>query len=94
MRELGEASAAAHYGVGECVAKADIAHLITFGKDAALIAKGAITGGMSEEHITVIEDTEDAEKAAQTVKNMIKTGDAVLFKASRAVAIERIIRLL
>ncbi|MBQ8497495.1 MAG: UDP-N-acetylmuramoyl-tripeptide--D-alanyl-D-alanine ligase [Clostridia bacterium] len=94
MRELGEASAAAHYGVGERVAKADIAHLITFGKDAALIAKGAITSGMSKEHITVIEDTEDAEKAAQTVKNMIKTGDAVLFKASRAVAIERIIRLI
>lgn len=94
MRELGDASDSAHLGVGAYAAKADLAHLITFGKDAALIAKGAISGGMSEDKITVIEDIENAEIAAQLVKNTIKTGDAVLFKASRAVAIERIIRLL
>lgn len=94
MRELGEASPEAHFGVGKRAAKVGIAHLVTFGKDAALIAKGAISVGMNAEDITVIEDTEDAEKAAETVKNVLKTGDAVLFKASRAVAIERIIRLL
>ena len=94
MRELGDASDSAHLGVGAYAAKADLSHLITFGKDAALIAKGAISGGMSEDKITVTEDIENAEIAAQLVKNTIKTGDAVLFKASRAVAIERIIRLL
>ena len=94
MRELGEASADAHFGVGQRVATAGLAHLITFGKDAAMIAEGAKSDGMPPERITVIKDTDDAERAAETVKNIIKTGDAVLFKASRAVAIERIIRLL
>jgi hypothetical protein len=53
-----------------------------------------VTSLKHEDKITVIEDIENAEIAAQLVKNTIKTGDAVLFKASRAVAIERIIRLL
>lgn len=94
MRELGEISAQAHFGVGVRAAECSLSHLITFGKDAALIAKGAASGGMSAERITVIEDTDDIEKAAETVKNIIQKGDAVLFKASRAVAIERIIRLI
>lgn len=94
MRELGEICEEAHLSVGKRAAECDLAHLITFGKDAALIAKGAISGGMRPENVTVIEDTDDAEKAAETVRNILKKGDAALFKASRAVAIERIIRLL
>ena len=49
---------------------------------------------MSAENILMIEDTEHAENAACLLKTVLQEGDAVLFKASRAVALERLIRLL
>jgi UDP-N-acetylmuramoyl-tripeptide--D-alanyl-D-alanine ligase len=94
MRELGEISEKAHFGVGTYLKERGIAHLVTFGKDAASIAKGALSAGMNPSDITIIENTDDAGNAANIVKNILKKDDAVLFKASRAVAIERIIRLL
>ena len=94
MRELGMASADAHISVGKSAAEHKIAKLITFGGDAEHIAKGAEAFGMSPDDITVIRDTDDAENAVKILKTVLQTGDAVLFKASRAVAIERLIRLL
>ena len=94
MRELGAYAEDAHRTVGRYAAEKEIAGLITFGKDAAFIAKEAEAAGMRADQITVIEDTSDVDFAAQTVKSRLQSGDAVLFKASRAVAIERIIRLL
>ncbi len=94
MRELGEASADAHTGVGKSAAEYRIAKLITFGKDAEKIADGAAANGMSPDDITVIRNTDDIEAAVNILKTVLQTGDAVLFKASRAVAVERLIRLL
>lgn len=88
------ASTDAHVSVGKSAAEHKIAKLITFGGDAEHIAKGAEAFGMSSDDITVIRDTDDAENAVKILKTVLQTGDAVLFKASRAVAIERLIRLL
>lgn len=49
---------------------------------------------MKKDRITIIEDTENAEKAAEIIKSIIEKGDAVLFKASRAMALERVIKLI
>ena len=94
MKELGDVSAEAHFGVGKYAASCGIAQLITFGSAAVGIARGAIEGGMSEENVLIIEDSDNAEKAAELLKTVLRENDAVLFKASRAVALERLIRLL
>ena len=94
MKELGDVSAEAHFGVGKYAAGCGIAQLITFGNAAVGIARGAIEGGMSEENVLIIEDSDNAENAAALLKTVLRENDAVLFKASRAVALERLIRLL
>lgn len=94
MRELGNISEQAHKTVGAYAAKIGIHKLITFGTFASKIAEGAKEAGMSAENILMIEDTEHAENAACLLKTVLQEGDAVLFKASRAVALERLIRLL
>ncbi len=94
MKELGDASDEAHFGVGRYVAGCGIAKLITFGSAAVAIARGAVQSGMSEQNILVIENSDDAEAAATLLKTVLRENDAVLFKASRAVALERLIRLL
>ena len=94
MKELGASSAEAHFSVGEYAAKCGIDRLITFGSAAVDIARGAIKNGMSESKVLVIEDSENAERAAESLKAVLRENDAVLFKASRAVALERLIRLL
>ena len=38
--------------------------------------------------------SENAEKAADIIKSIIERGDAVLFKASRAMELERVIKLI
>jgi UDP-N-acetylmuramoyl-tripeptide--D-alanyl-D-alanine ligase len=94
MKELGSASAEAHFGVGEYAAKCGIERLVTFGAAAVDIAKGAIKNGMPEDRVLVIEDSDNAENAAALLKTVLRENDVVLFKASRAVALERLIRLL
>ena len=94
MKELGAASAEAHFGVGEYAAKCGIDRLITFGSAAVQIAQGALQSGMPRDRVLIIEDSDDAESAAALLKTVLRKNDAVLFKASRAVALERLIRLL
>jgi UDP-N-acetylmuramoyl-tripeptide--D-alanyl-D-alanine ligase/murE/murF fusion protein len=94
MLELGKVSEEAHRTVGERVAKAGIAHLVTYGKAAKYIARGACENGMNEENITVLESDAPAEETAKRVREIIQKGDVVLFKASRAMALERIVNLL
>jgi len=92
MRELGSISEQAHTTVGAYAAQIGIQRLITFGKAARKIAEGGAKAGMPEENILIIEDTDNAEEAASRLKTVLREGDAVLFKASRAVALERLIR--
>ena len=94
MKELGDGSKQAHFRVGEYVAERGIERLVTFGSAAVDIAKGAIENGMPEQNVLVIEDSDNAENAAKLLKTVLHENDVVLFKASRAVALERLIRLL
>lgn len=90
MRELGANSAKMHFSVGEYAAECGVELLFTFGKGALDIAKGALSAGMSRENIISLEDTENVSYAAETLKSKIKKNDVILFKASRALKLERI----
>ena len=94
MLELGKVSEEAHRSVGERVAKAGVAHLVTYGKAAKHIARGARENGMDEKSITILESDVEAQETAEHVRAVIQKGDVVLFKASRAMALERIVNLL
>lgn len=94
MRELGEYSSQLHRCVGTEVANTGVDVLFTFGEEANLYAVGAFEAGMNESCIISYPDLESPEKLAEGIKNCLRDGDTVLFKASRAVAMERVIDLL
>ena len=91
MRELGDFSRSLHEEVGEKVAELCIDRLYTFGEEAAFIARGAVQAGMRAEDISVFRDLDDPAAIARALRDEVKAGDAILFKASRAVALERVI---
>ena len=94
MKELGHYSSRLHYILGEKAAMSGITILITIGSEAEKIAKGAYNGGMPSSCIIKIENADDPEHCADVINNVIKKGDTVLIKASRALALERISNLL
>ncbi|MBQ7500700.1 MAG: UDP-N-acetylmuramoyl-tripeptide--D-alanyl-D-alanine ligase [Clostridia bacterium] len=91
MRELGSYSSKLHYEVGKTVAELGIDLLFTFGKEAAEIAKGAKENGMLGGNIFMTNDLSNVESIGEKLMIELREGDAVLFKASRAVAMERVI---
>lgn len=87
MLELGQYSVRAHEDAGEDVAhSADI--LITVGIRARKIAEGAMEFGMSEKNIF---QYDNAERARLEVREMLKSGDVVLVKASQSIRLEKIV---
>ena len=90
MRELGKDSAKMHFEVGVYAAEKGVDMLFTFGEGALEIARGAKSAGMSADKILCITNTEDADTAAQSLKENTKEDDIILFKASRALKLERI----
>lgn len=89
MRELGENTAALHREVGAEAAKsADVLYCV--GELGKYIAEGAAAAGMSNEKIFV-DLSDNAADTCSGLCDMLCTGDAVLFKASRAMRLENII---
>lgn len=93
MKELGTYAPRLHKRVGRFLAELGIDLLITVGAEASDIASGAVIGGMSEEHIAQFTSADDTDIPAITaaLKELLAPGDTVLFKASRAMALERIV---
>ena len=94
MRELGEYSKKLHMEVGKTVATKNINKLFTFGKEAENIALGAINHGYMPEKVGINGDIDAPEAAAHAIRATLKQGDVILFKASRAVKLERVIEQL
>ncbi len=94
MRELGEHSRALHEEVGKTAAELGTGLLFTFGEEASAIADGAEKAGMSAGAIYRYTDLENVFAFGNAVNAAIRPGDAVLLKASRAVALERVIQYL
>ena len=91
MRELGEYSKQLHMEIGTLVASAHISNLVTFGREAENIALGAINHAFKPDNISINTNIENPAATAGTVYDLLRRGDAVLFKASRAVRLERVI---
>ncbi|MBQ9748458.1 MAG: UDP-N-acetylmuramoyl-tripeptide--D-alanyl-D-alanine ligase [Clostridia bacterium] len=94
MKELGPVSDKAHLEVGAKVAAANVRRLITVGNAAHLIAAGARMAGMPEDRIVELDATASPEQNAAVIRSHIEKNDILLFKASRAMALERIAALL
>ena len=94
MRELGEDSDKLHGEVGEYIfGKAD--KLFALGEDGKLLAKGAIVAGMKESDVIVVVDIDGGiDELVDMLSLTVSSGDAILFKASRALKLERIIEKL
>jgi len=87
MLELGKYSEAAHRSVGEKVQHtADI--LITVGDRARFIANEALSRGMEENKMFSYSTTEEA---SIKLEELLKEGDMILVKGSRAMHMEKIV---
>jgi UDP-N-acetylmuramoyl-tripeptide--D-alanyl-D-alanine ligase len=90
MRELGEAEVEIHREVGRALAtRAD--YLLTTGRLGSELAAGAIQGGMRRDHVVVATDQDELAKRLRT---LLRKGDSVLLKGSRAAKMERVLEKL
>ncbi len=91
MRELGENSEEYHRGVGKYFASLGVSHLVCVGELAKDIALGALDAGMENGAVTVCMDKDEIEKISDMLSVMLRAGDILLVKASRAIGAERIL---
>ncbi len=91
MRELGEVSPSLHREVGRRLAQRPVALLLTVERGGDQIAQGAIDGGLPAECVV---RARTVEEAARTLPDLLRPGDVVLVKGSRALVMERIVEAL
>lgn len=94
MRELGWYSDEGHRLVGQRAAELGVRQLFTFGPDGDKIAKAAVEAGIPGQNVHSHPDLSDPEGLAEDIRRRTGPGDAILFKASRGVAMERVVKLL
>lgn len=95
MGELGSYSAEAHRTIGRAAAESGLSALLVFGSDADGIAEGARGAGMPVDQIVRLSTDEHGIAAgAGLIADRARNGDTVLIKASRAVALERLVAAL
>ena len=88
MKELGQNTEALHRGVGAEAVKQGIDLLVAVGELGRFIAEGALEAGLSADSVIYV-PAGDYEEAAKRLAQMLTAGDGVLFKASRAMALEK-----
>jgi len=88
MHELGGGAEEAHREVGRLCAELGLGIIVAVGGRANDVAAGALEGGMSEKRIFAFEDKCEALAALRAF--ILREGDAVLVKASRAAGLEYI----
>lgn len=87
MLEIGKYAMQAHEAVGRLAAKvADV--LVTVGPHAKLAADAARKSGLGKKDVVSFDEVDEA---ADAVEGLIKKGDLVLVKGSRAVHLEKIV---
>ena len=94
MKELGENTVALHRSVGSACADKGVDRLITVGELGAEIAKGAMEAGMSPDAIRITGGKDTYEATAADLRSILREGDHVLFKASRSMALETVVKAL
>ncbi len=89
MLELGESSAAMHRDVGMTAFDMGLNYLYTYGEAAKEYAVGAMIEGMKDENMVCFDDGTPFEDVAAKILEKCRPNDVILFKASRAVGLER-----
>lgn len=90
MRELGKESRSFHVALGQQAAAVPNAMLLVAGRWAEATAEGARLGGLPEDRLFVCSDVG---AAAARLSAGTQSGDAVLLKASRGDALERVLAI-
>lgn len=90
MRELGDGAQKMHTDVGRYAAEAGVDMIFTLGELGENIARGAHDAGMSNDNLYSYHDIESPKQLVKALVSEIRQGDAVLFKASRSVGMERV----
>ena len=90
MLELGKDSIKLHRAVGEYLQERSVDLLIAVGNGGVEIAQGAVAAGFDPANVLLFIDRSDAIGIAKGLAARIKTGDTLLFKASRGVQLERV----
>ncbi len=85
MLELGDKARAAHERLGACVAEGGIDWLITVGEFADVTAEQAAARGVQ------VDVVDNPQAAVSLLRPALRAGDTVLVKASRALALERVV---
>ena len=91
MLELGDEAESLHRELGESAAKQGVDLLIAVGEFGSAIVSGARAGGMSDEQALCLESTKELHSL---LAQHLRAGDAVLFKASRGLALDRTVEAL
>lgn len=89
MLELGEISQQSHLEVGKEIARRSIDMLFCYGEMAKEIKRGAVMVGMKS-----VFAFDDKEELAKKLSKVVEDGDAVIFKGSRGMALEDVIKAL
>ena len=95
MKELGDHSRELHQNVGKVVASSKVSLLVVVGELAKEIASSAVRCSLEEgnETLSVVEYP-DSEAASEAIRNLVRPGDTVLVKGSRAMTMEKIVSVL
>jgi UDP-N-acetylmuramoyl-tripeptide--D-alanyl-D-alanine ligase len=88
MLELGTDSVMLHRRLGEQVFVSGQDYLICVGADARPIAEGALAAGMRK---SSVECVDDINAAHNLLRGLLRSGDRLLCKASRRVALDRLV---
>ncbi len=88
MLELGEFARKLHEEVGSAVVDNRIDVLITVGSLAHSISSKAISLGMNKKYVYMVNNNA---KAIELLKNIITSGDTILFKASNSLKFQKIV---
>lgn len=91
MRELGDMAVPLHSQLGAEAAASHLDLLVCVGTDAAHIAEAARTNGMAETSVIALSSNDSA---AEVLKDKLIKGSTMLFKASRGMHFETIVRSL
>jgi len=87
MMELGRYATVLHRQVGRRLGEAEVSRVIAVGRYASEVAAGAAAAGI---HAPRIQCAADAGEALAAARSVMKAGDTVLLKASRAVKLESV----
>ncbi|MCB4756018.1 MAG: UDP-N-acetylmuramoyl-tripeptide--D-alanyl-D-alanine ligase [Elusimicrobia bacterium] len=91
MKELGEASEKLHFHLGAEVGKCALDAIYLFGPEAEATRDGAVAAGFKPDHVF---HTNKIDELIKEVKRQVRPDVVILFKASRAMQLERVVEAL